>query len=92
MQRDVLVCEQFDLRHDSLQTYKTTVGRCASVKKTGPSNPTRASKPPQECDAWCQLLAKWLKVSAIRERPIQRYSEVLGLGAEGQGFVVEVEF
>jgi len=26
--------------------------------------------------AWCQLLAKWLKVLAICERPVQRYSEV----------------
>ena len=32
------------------------------------SIPTGTSKPPQERDAWCQLLAKWLKVSAIRER------------------------
>ena len=55
-------------------------------KTTGPSTPTGASKPPQECDAWCQLLAKWLDVSAIRERPVQRYSEVFGIGAEGQGF------
>ena len=31
-------------------------------------------------------------VSAVRERPVQRYSEVFGLGAEGQGFVVEVDF
>ena len=29
---------------------------------------------------------------AIQERPVQRYSEVFGLGAEGQGFVVEVDF
>ena len=28
IQRDVLVCEQFDRRHGSLQTYITTVGRC----------------------------------------------------------------
>jgi len=56
------------------------------------STPARASKSPLECDAWCQLLAKWLKVSAIRERPVQRYSEVFGLGAEGQGFIVEVDF
>jgi len=28
------------------------------------------------------------QVSAIRERPVQRYSEVSGLKAEGQGFVV----
>jgi len=27
----------------------------------------------------------------VRERPVQRYSEVFGLGAEGQGFVVEVD-
>jgi len=31
-------------------------------------------------------------VSAVRKRPVQRYSEVFGLGAEGQDFVVEVEF
>ena len=31
-------------------------------------------------------------MSAVRERLVQRYSEVLGLGAEGQGFVVEVVF
>jgi len=31
-------------------------------------------------------------VSATRERPVQRYSEVFGFGAEGQGFVVEVDF
>ena len=29
---------------------------------------------------------------AIRVRPVQRYSEVFGLGAEGQSFVVEVDF
>ena len=28
IQRDVLVCEQCDRRHDSLQTYITAVGRC----------------------------------------------------------------
>ena len=31
-------------------------------------------------------------MSAIRERPVQRYSEVFGLGAEGQGFVVVSDF
>jgi len=31
-------------------------------------------------------------VSAICEGPVQRYSEVVGLGAEGQGFVIEVDF
>jgi len=56
------------------------------------STPTGASKPPQELDAWCQLLAKWPKVSAILERPVQHYSEVFGLGAEGQGFVVVFDF
>jgi len=30
-------------------------------------------------------------VSAIHERPVQCYSEVFGLGAEGQDFVVEVD-
>ena len=28
----------------------------------------------------------------LRERPVQRYSEVFGLGAEGEGFVVEDDF
>ena len=31
-------------------------------------------------------------MSVIREQPVQRYSEVFGLGAEGQGFVAEVDF
>jgi len=31
-------------------------------------------------------------VSAIRERPFKRYSEVFGFGAEGQVFVVGVDF
>jgi len=31
-------------------------------------------------------------VSAIPERPVQRYSEVFGLVAEGQDFVVVVDF
>jgi len=31
-------------------------------------------------------------VSAVRERPVQRNSEVFGLGAKGQGFVVAVDF
>ena len=52
------------------------------------STPARASKPPQECDAWSQLFAKWLEVLAIREWPDQRSSEVFGFGAEGQDFVV----
>jgi len=38
------------------------------------STPAGASKPPQECDVWCQLLAKWLKMSAVRYRPVQGYS------------------
>jgi len=52
----------------------------------------RTSKQPQQYDAWCQLFAKWLEVSAIRERPIHRYSEVDGLGEKGQGLVVMVDF
>jgi len=28
----------------------------------------------------------------IRERPAQCYSEVFGIGAGGQGFVIEVDF
>jgi len=31
------------------------------------------------------------KMSAIHERPVKRYSKVFGLGAEGHGFVVEVD-
>jgi len=31
-------------------------------------------------------------VSVVRDRPVQRYSGVFGLGAEGRGFVVEVDF
>jgi len=31
-------------------------------------------------------------VSAVRERPVQRYSEVFRLGAEGQVFVVVFDF
>jgi len=31
-------------------------------------------------------------VSAIRDGPVQRYSEVYGLGVEGLGSVVEVDF
>ena len=31
-------------------------------------------------------------MSAVSARPVQRYSEVFGLGAEGQAFVVEVDF
>jgi len=41
---------------------------------------------------WRKLLAKWLKVSTIRERPVQRYSDIFRLGPEGQRFVVEVDF
>ena len=55
-------------------------------------HPTGASKPPQQRDAWCQFLAKWHKVPAIRERSVQRYSEVFGIGAEGQDFIVVVDF
>ena len=31
-------------------------------------------------------------MSAIRERPVQRYSEVCGFGTAGQGFVVVFDF
>ena len=46
-----------------------------------PSTPDEVSKTPQEREARCQLLAKWLKVSAIRERPVQRY---LGIWARSR--------
>jgi len=35
---------------------------------------------------------KVTKVSAIHEGPVQHYSALLGLKAEGQGFIVEVDF
>jgi len=35
------------------------------------------------------LLPKWLKVLAISERPVQRYSEAFGPEAERQGFVID---
>jgi len=41
-----------------------------------------------EGDAWCQLFANQREVSAMREGPVQSYSEVFGLGAKGKGFVV----
>ena len=31
-------------------------------------------------------------MSAVRERPVQRYSKVFGLGAEGPGLVVVYDF
>jgi len=68
------------------------LGKVGCSQSCCSSTLTRASEPSHERDAWCQLLVKWLKVSAVRERPVQRYSEVFGLGAEGQGFVVEVDF
>ena len=46
----------------------------------------------QECNVWCQFFANSLKVSAIRGRPIQCYSEVFGLRTKGQGFIVVVDF
>jgi len=35
---------------------------------------------------------KVTQVSTIRDRPVQRCSKVFRLGAEGQGFVVEIDF
>jgi len=42
-------------------------------------------------DMWA-LFAKWYKVSAIHERALQRYSEVFGLRAKGQGFIIEADY
>ena len=70
----------------------THQGKGGCLQSCCSSTPTGASKLPEERDARCHLLAKRLKVSAIRERPFQRYFEVFGLGAEWQGFVVEVDF
>ena len=38
------------------------------------------------------MMSAFCEVTQVRERPVRGYSEVLGLGVEGQGFVVEVEF
>jgi len=78
------------LRHQtgaqySVQCYGGCSQRCCC------NTPARANKPPQHVDAFCQLFAKWLKVLAICELPVQRCSEIFGFGAEGQGFVVVVD-
>ena len=31
-------------------------------------------------------------MSAVRERPVQSYSEVIGFGTKGQGFIVVDDF
>jgi len=36
-----------------------------------------------KCNTWCQAFAKLLEVRVVRERSVQRYSKVFGLGAEG---------
>jgi len=38
------------------------------------------------------LDVKWLEVLAVRECPVQRYSETFGFGTEWQGFIVVVDF
>ena len=61
---------------------------CNNSQRCCSSTPARASKPPQECRAWCQLFAKWLEVSAIPERPVERYSKVQYLDSEQKGRVL----
>jgi len=57
------------------------------------NTPARDSKPLQKCDAWIQLLMKWLvEVSAIHQLPVQRYSEVFELEKGRQAFVVVGDF
>jgi len=56
------------------------------VKQSASKMHCIASKSPQLCDAWCQLFAKWLEVSAIRERPVRRYCEACGLGSKRARF------
>jgi len=66
------------LRHQTGAQYSAvecTRARVATRRVVAPA--------PQPEDAWCQLLAKWLKVSTICERPVLCSSEVYGLGAEG---------
>jgi len=53
------------------------------------STPARASK--QERDAWSQLLRGDSRCRRIRERPVQRDSEIFGFGAKGKEFVVVVD-
>jgi len=36
--------------------------------------------------------AKLLEVLAIHDEPVERYSKIFGFGAEGQGFIVVVDF
>ena len=59
------------LRHQTGAQYSAvewTRAKVAVRQSYCPSTPARASKPPQERDGWYQLFAKFLKVSAIRER------------------------
>ena len=49
--------------------------------------PSSSSKTPQRCDA---IFCEGLKVSAIRERSVQSYSDVFGRGAKRQGLTIVV--
>ena len=80
------------LRHQTGAQYSADQGWGGYSQSCCSSTPAGACKLLQERDAWCQLLAKWLKMSTIRERPVQRYSEIFELGAERHGFVVVFDF
>jgi len=80
---------QIGAQHSAVECTRAKVAVRSVVSPAPQPEPASRLK---ERDAWCQLLAKWLTVLTIRERPVQRYSEVFGLGVEGQGFVVEVDF
>jgi len=69
-----------------------TTARAADSQRCSSSTQAGASEPPLDRDAWCQLFAKCIKLSAIREQPIKRYSEVFGLEAEWQCFTAVVDF
>jgi len=55
--------------------------------------PSWLSAPPKLVDwvhfSFSRVIPKTWKTG--RERPVQRYSEVFGFGAKGQGFVVEID-
>ena len=90
-------------RRAQYSTFEWIRANVAVSQRCCSSNPFRGSKQPQECESWCQLFAKWLKVSAIRERPVNVTPRYLRSGQTGMvsllwltfslafGFLVEVQ-
>jgi len=81
MRRVWALQHQTGMQFSAVEWTKAKVAVCNVVAPT----PSQASELPQEYEAWCQLFAKWLKVSVLRERPVQHYSEIFGLKAQGWG-------